>query len=101
MSWQEIAAQAAPMLPMDLRPWLNDAQCVRGRLDGPILRLEVVPGFLYGRFNKQSVLGKLAEAAGALAGHEVRAALSELSGDAAASGRSLEDLKAFKEVRFV
>ena len=101
VSWQEIAAQAAPMLPMDLRPWLNDAQCVRGRLDGPILRLEVVPGFLYGRFNKQSVLGKLAEAAGALAGHEVRAALSELSGDASASGRSLDDLKAFKEVRFV
>ncbi|MBR7073608.1 MAG: DNA polymerase III subunit gamma/tau [Oscillospiraceae bacterium] len=101
VSWQEIAAQAAPMLPMDLRPWLNDAQCVRGQLDGPILRLEVVPGFLYGRFNKQSVLGKLAEAAGTLAGHEVRAALSELSGDASASGRSLEDLKAFKEVRFV
>ena len=101
VSWQEIAAQAAPMLPKDLQSRVNDAQCVRGRLDGAILKLEVVPGFLYGRFNKQEVLGKLAEAASALAGHEVRAILSELSGDASTSGRSLDDLKAFKEVRFV
>ena len=101
VSWQEIAAQAAPMMPMDLRSRLNDAQCVRGRLEGAILKLEVVPGFLYGRFNRPDVLGKLSEAAGALTGHEVRTVLSELSDNASASGRSLEDLKAFKEVRFV
>ena len=101
VSWQEIAAQAAPMLPMDLRLRLNDPQSVRGRLEGPILRLEVVPGFLYGRFNRPDVLGKLSEAASELAGHEVRAALSELSDDAATSGRSLDELKAFKEVRFI
>ena len=101
VSWQEIAAQAAPMMPMDLRSRLNDAQSVRGRLDGAILKLEVVPGFLYGRFNRPDVLGKLSEAAGALTGHEVRTVLSELSDNASASGRSLEDLKAFKEVRFV
>ena len=101
VSWQEIAAQAAPMMPMDLRSRLNDAQSVRGRLEGSLLKLEVVPGFLYGRFNRPDVLGKLAEAAGTLAGHEVRAVLSELSEDASSSGRSLEELKAFKEVRFV
>ena len=101
VSWQEIAAQAAPMMPMDLRSRLNDAQSVRGRLEGSLLKLEVVPGFLYGRFNRSDVLGKLAEAAGTLAGHEVRAVLSELSEDASSSGRSLEELKAFKEVRFV
>ena len=101
VSWQEIAAQAAPMMPMDLRSRLNDAQSVRGRLEGAILKLEVVPGFLYGRFNKPDVLGKLAEAASTLTGHEVRTVLSELSADASASGRSLDELKAFKEVRFV
>ena len=101
VSWQEIAVQAAPMMPMDLRPRLNDAQCVRGRLEGSLLKIEVVPGFLYGRFNKPDVLGKLAEAASALTGHEIRAVLSELSDNASTSGRSLEELKAFKEVRFV
>ena len=89
------------MMPMDLRSRLNDAQCVRGRLEGAILKLEAVPGFLYGRFNRPDVLGKLSEAAGALTGHEVRTVLSELSDNASASGRSLEDLKAFKEGRLV
>ena len=101
VSWREIAEQAAPMLPMELRMRLNDPQSVRGRLDGQILRLEAAPGFLFGRFSKPDVLEKLSEAASALTGHEVRAAVSELSDNSATPGRSLEDLKAFKEVRFV
>ena len=101
VNWREIAEQAAPMLPMELRMRLNDPQSVRGRLDGQILRLEAAPGFLFGRFSKPDVLEKLSEAASALTGHEVRAAVSELSDNSATPGRSLEDLKAFKEVRFV
>ena len=101
VSWREIAEQAASTLPMDVRMRLDDAQSVRGRLEASILRLEVVPGFLYGRFNKPEVLGKFSEAASNLAGHEIRTVLSELTDDPGASKRSLEDLKEFKEVRFV
>ena len=101
VSWKEIAAQTAPVLPKDISTRLDDEKSVRGRLEGPVLRLEVIPGFLYGRFNRQEVLAKFSETASRLAGHEVRAQLSELSDDPGSSKRSLEDLKAFKEVRFV
>ncbi|MBQ3703091.1 MAG: DNA polymerase III subunit gamma/tau [Oscillospiraceae bacterium] len=101
VSWKEIAAQTAPLLPKDISTRLDDEKSVRGTLEGSLLRLEVVPGFLYGRFNRQEVLAKFSETASRLAGHEVRAQLSELSDDPGSSKRSLEDLKAFKEVRFV
>ena len=101
VSWKEIAAEAAPLLPKDIAMRLNDEKSVRARLEGPILRVAVLPGFLYGRFNRQDVLAKLSETATRLCGREVRAALSELTAEPEKSGRSLEDLKAFKEVRFV
>ena len=101
VSWKEIAAQTAPVLPKDISTRLDDEKSVRGRLEGPVLRLEVIPGFLYGRFNRQEVLAKFSETASRLAGYEIRAHLSELSDDPGSSKRSLDDLKAFKEVRFV
>ena len=64
----------------------------------------VAPGFLYARFNRQDVLAKFSEAASRLAGREIRAKLTELTEQAATQDnakRSLEDLKAFKEVRFI
>ena len=101
VSWKEIAAQTAPVLPKDISTRLDDEKSVRGRLEGPVLRLEVIPGFLYGRFNRQEVLAKFSETASRLAGYGIRAHLSELSDDPGSSKRSLDDLKAFKEVRFV
>ena len=80
---------------------LEDEKSVRARIDGPQLRIEVVPGFIYGRFNRPDVLEKFSAAATALAGHDVRAILSTLEDKAADSKRSLDDLKAFKEVRFI
>ena len=101
VSWKEIAAAAAPSLPRDIAMRLEDEKSVRASLDGPILRLRVLPGFLYGRFNRQDVLAKLSDAASRLTGQEIRAALSELTDEPETAKRSLEDLKAFKEVRFI
>lgn len=101
VSWKEIAAEAAPTLPRDISMQLSDPKTVRGRLEGQILKIEVMPGFLFGRFNKPEVLAKFSETASRLAGREIRAALSELTDDPEAPRRSLDDLKAFKEVRFV
>ena len=101
VSWKEIAAAATPSLPRDIAMRLEDEKSVRASLDGPILRLRVLPGFLYGRFNRQDVLAKLSDAASRLTGQEIRAALSELTDEPETAKRSLEDLKAFKEVRFI
>ena len=101
VSWADIIREAAPTLPKDISTRLDDEKSVQGRMEGPILRLEVVPGFLYGRFNRQDVLAKFSEAASRLAGRDIRAALSELTEKPEKPSRDIEELRAFKEVRFI
>ena len=99
-TWKDICAKAAGALPMDIKLRLDDSASVRGKIENGTLRIEVVPGFLYGRFNRQDVLAKFSEAATALAGREIHALLSELH-DKPRPQRSLEELKQFKEVKFI
>ena len=99
-TWKDICAKAAGSLPMDIKLRLDDSASVRGKLENGTLRIEVVPGFLYGRFNRQDVLAKFSEAATALAGKEIHALLSELH-DEPRPQRSLDELKQFKEVKFI
>ena len=98
-SWPEIRDRAASSLPMDLRVVLKDESVVRGSLEDNRLILEVVPGFRYNRFNKVDVLGVFADAARSVCGRELPVQLRELSVQQRQQ-RSLEDLKAFKEVHF-
>ena len=99
-TWKDICAKAAGSLPMDIKLRLDDSASVRGKIENGTLRIEVVPGFLYGRFNRQDVLAKFSEAATALAGKEIHALLSELH-DEPRPQRSLDELKQFKEVKFI
>ncbi len=104
VSWEEICAVVAPQLPKEISTRLDDASSVRAVLEGPVLNLTVMPGFLYARFNRQDVLSRFSEAASRLAGREIRAKVSELTEKTDApegAKRSLEDLKAFKEVHFI
>ena len=99
-TWKDICAKAAGSLPMDIKLRLDDSASVRGKIENGTLRIEVVPGFLYGRFNRQDVLAKFSEAATALAGKEIHALLSELHYEPRPQ-RSLDELKQFKEVKFI
>ena len=99
-TWKDICAKVAGTLPMDIKLRLDDSASVRGKIENGTLRIEVVPGFLYGRFNRQDVLAKFSEAATALAGKEIHALLSELH-DEPRPQRSLDELKQFKEVKFI
>ena len=99
-TWKDICAKAAGSLPMDIKLRLDDSASVRGKIENGTLRIEVMPGFLYGRFNRQDVLAKFSEAATALAGKEIHALLSELH-DEPRPHRSLDELKQFKEVKFI
>lgn len=99
-AWKDICAKAAGALPMDIKLRLDDSASVRGKIENGTLRIEVVPGFLYGRFNRQDVLAKFSEAATALAGKEIHALLSELHNEPRPQ-RSLDELKQFKEVKFI
>ena len=79
---------------------MMDEGKVRGHIEGALLVLEVLPGFLYGRINRPDILKKFADAATEAAGREIHTQLREMQ-EQERKQRSLEELKAFKEVRFV
>ena len=97
VSWEQICAEAA--LPIDVRMIIDDPQKVVGRLDGAQLKIEALPGFIYGRINRQEILTKLSDAAGKLSGLPVHATVSILK--AIAATRKLEELKIYPEVKFI
>ena len=86
---------------MDLRMHIKDSASVEAVREGQVLKLMVKAGFIYGRFNKPDVLAKLSAAASAVSGREVRVLISEKQDQQPRQKRELEELKAFKEVRFI
>lgn len=100
VSWTDVLNAAAPSLPPDSRLLIADERKVRAHFEGDVLRLEAEPGFVYGRLSRQPIIQKIAEAASGIAGREIRVLVSELRRDDGGV-RSLDDLKQFKEVKFI
>ena len=98
--WSAVCAAVSPKLTPDLRYVLGDSTKVRGRMENGVLHVDCLPGFVYGRFNRQEVLDSFAAAASHKCGRDVRVILGELGADAQ-STRSVEELRKFKEVRFI
>ena len=101
LNWDRLRERLAAVLPRELATRLDDEKSIRARLEGGMLRLEVMPGFLFGRVNRPDMLDKISAEASALAGREIRAVATELSDTPAAPRRSLNELKGFKEVHFI
>jgi len=100
IGWEDICRKAKAVLPRDIALLLDDTKNLRAEIKENILSIEITPGFIYGRFNKPDVLNKLAAVATELSGREIRAKLSELN-EKPREKRSLDELKAFKEVKFI
>jgi DNA polymerase-3 subunit gamma/tau len=100
VTWADICMRAKSVLTRDVALQLDDSKNIKAQIKENVLSIEITPGFIYGRFNKPEVLNKLAAIASELTGREMRATLSELN-EKAREKRSLDDLKAFKEVRFI
>lgn len=100
VNWTDVLNAAAPSLPPDSRLLMADERKVRAHFEGDVLHLEAEPGFVYGRLSRQPVIQKIAEAASGIAGREIRVLVSELRRDDGGV-RSLDDLKQFKEVKFI
>mgnify|MGYP004719503145 CR=1 FL=1 len=98
--WSAVCAAVSPRLTPDLRYVLSDRAKVRGRMENGVLHVECLPGFVYGRFNRPEVLDSFAAAARGKCGREVRVILGELHDDAPAV-RSIDELRKFKEVKFI
>ena len=100
--WVAICEKAKAGLPRDLHTFLGENSPVVPKLENGVLRLGITAGFIFGRFNKPEVVAKLSAAASNLCGRETRVIISELTEqEPKPAQRSLEDLKQFKEVRFI
>lgn len=100
VTWADICRRAKEVLTRDVALQLDDSKNIRATISENVVSIEITPGFIYGRFNKPEVLSKFAAVASELTGREMRATLSELN-EKTREKRSLEELKAFKEVRFL
>ena len=98
--WQAVRNAASAQVTPDIRFLLEDDEKVRGAVEGDVIRVEAAPGFVYARLNRPDVLQKLSDAAANAAGHPLRVLLSEMRPQERQT-RSLDELRNFKEVRFV
>ena len=100
VTWADICQKAKSVLTRDVALQLDDTKNIRAQIKDNVLSIEITPGFIYGRFNKPEVMNVFAAVASELTGHDMRATLSELN-EKPREKRSLDELKAFKEVRFI
>lgn len=92
---KEILCRKLPMpLPLDLK-----SDKINGRVENEQLFLEVQEGFMHERFKRPIVLDIVREAVVEVFGKELRIQLVPFNGTRAQ--RDIEELKKFKEVRFV
>ena len=88
------------MLAEELLAGAGDYSYVGARVQGVVLQIEAAPGFAYMRFNRPELLQLFAEAATAIRGRETRAQLVDRKPRQQVN-RSLDELRAFKEVHFI
>ena len=98
--WTALRKRLSPRLSMEMRTILNNPDLVSGTLKDGVLQLEASPGYAYERFNRQDLLQVIAKTASAILGRELRVQLSDRK-PRQQENRSLEELRGFKEVRFV
>ena len=99
--WSAIIEKAEDSLPRGVIPILTDPSQIVCEVGYDTLHLRAAPGFSYNTMNKQDILMRLREAANLVTGRSLKVQLSELSNDPAEPRRSLEELRKFKETRFV
>lgn len=99
--WEAILDKAETELPRGIIPILSDPTQANCSIDYDTMHLYVVPGFFYDSVNNQAVLLRLRSAASEITGRSLRIELNELVSDSDKPLRSLEELKKFKETRFI
>ena len=98
--WRAVQKRLSPRLTMELRTLINNPDLVLGTMKGELLQIEAAPGYAYMRFNRPELLQLIGETASAVRGRATRAQLLE-NKPRQGSGRSLDELRGFKEVHFV
>ncbi len=96
-----ILEKAEELLPFSVMTILTNPLQAHFSVSYDTLSLEAVPGFAYNTLNNQNILMRLREAAGAVTGRSLKITLAELLPDNGKPKRDIEELRKFKETRFV
>lgn len=99
--WSAIIENAEDSLPIGITHVLTDPSQIVCEVGYDTLHLRAAPGFSYNTINKQDILMRLREAASLVTGRSLKVQLSELGDEPDEPRRSLEELRKFKETRFV
>ena len=99
--WSAIIETAEDNLPIGITHVLTDPSQIVCEVGYDTLHLRAAPGFSYNTINKQDILMRLREAASLVTGRSLKVQLSELGDEPDEPRRSLDELRKFKETRFV
>lgn len=96
-----ILEKAEELLPYSVIPILTNPAQARITVSSDTLLLEAAPGFAFMQLNNQNVIMRLREAANAVTGRSLKVSVSELESGSTEPRRDIEELRRFKETRFV
>lgn len=100
--WKLILEKAEDSLPFGLIPILSDPTKTVCRIGDSSMTLFVEPGFFFNMVKNQDVIIRLRSAASEVTGRSLSISVEELGDDAPKRPvRDIEELKKFKETRFI
>ncbi len=100
--WKLIMEKAESSLPMGIIPILSDPTKTVCRIEGGNMTLSVMSGFCYDMVKNQDILIRIRSAASEVTGKSYAINVVTLDGDAPKKPvRDIEELKKFKETRFI
>ena len=101
--WQKICGYVKELLPVGMRPWLNERGRITPRFQDGTLFVETEAGFFLNQMNRPEIISKFEAAVSAVTGTGMNVRVREHRCEAVTgSGEGdLEELRKFPEVRFV
>ena len=99
--WQAIIEKAEEELPPGITNLLSDRNQAKAEISYDSMTLFLAPGFAYNMINKQDTIIRLRAAATEVTGRSLKIQISEMKDDSAEPTRSIDELKKFKETRFI
>jgi len=100
-SWEALLAVMESRVAVGIYNLLNDPLQAVGEFAGDRLELKIANGFAYDMLNKQDILAQFRECASALAGRPMTVSVSGMDTHEKLAERSIEELKRFKQVKFI
>jgi hypothetical protein len=100
-SWETLLSAMEPRVAVGIFNLLNDPLQAVGELAGDSLSLHIANGFAFDMLNKQDILAQFRECASALAGRPITVSVSGMDTHEKLAERSIEELKRFKQVKFI